>query len=210
MAFLDPQILVILLPIMLLALTLHEFAHAWTALYFGDPTAKLAGRVTLNPLKHLDPMGTLFLLIAQVGWAKPVPVNPANFSHPRADLWVSLAGIIANLLQALAFAMTWHGVRHLAPEMWSPMLIRFLLLGITINLSLALFNLLPLFPLDGSHVLSNLLPRPQAYQFTVFSQRYGAMILLGLFMANQFMEVSPLDILIGIPRRWLTAFLLGA
>lgn len=210
MAFLDPQTLILLIPVVLLALTLHEFAHAWTALYFGDPTAKMAGRVTLNPLKHLDPIGTLFLLLAHVGWAKPVPVDPRNFSHPRADLWVSLAGIIANVLQAIAFACIWHGLLYLTPEVFNPTLARFLVLGIVINLSLALFNLLPLFPLDGSHVLSNLLPRSQRYAFVVFSQRYGTMILLGLFMADYVIAVSPLDILIGLPRRWLTGFLLGS
>jgi Zn-dependent protease len=205
---LDPLFLVAFLPVLLLALTLHEFAHAWTAVRFGDLTPKHAGRLTLNPLRHLDPLGTLFMFVVHFGWAKPVPVNPANFTHPRADLWVSLAGIIANLLQAVLYALTWHLLRHFFPAAlgWVPRNI--LLLGIMINLSLALFNLLPIFPLDGSHVAKNLLPRPQAYRFSAFSERYGAMILFGLLLIGYVSDVSPLSLLIRIPRDWLYDLLL--
>ncbi len=210
----NPQILIPFIPVILIALTLHEFGHAWTALRFGDPTAKRAGRVTLDPLKHLDPFGTICLFIAQIGWAKPVPVNPANFTHPRADLWVSLAGIIANLLQAVAYALIWHGVGFdlFAPPVFSggfnSFLWNFLQWGIIVNLSLALFNLLPIFPLDGSHVLKNLLPLPQAIRFTAWSNRYGTMVLLGLFMIGFVSDVSPLGILIGVPGNWLANLLL--
>jgi len=205
---LDPLFLIPFIPVLLLALTLHEFAHAWTALQFGDATAQRAGRVTLDPLKHLDPLGTVFMFIAHFGWAKPVPVNPANFTHPRAGLWVALAGIIANVLQAVAYALIWHGLRYVAPELLGVGLIRFLWLGVLINLSLALFNLLPLFPLDGSHVLQNLLPRPQAFRFRVFSERYGSAVLFGLLLIGYVSAVSPLALLIGIPRNWLAGILL--
>ena len=204
----DPLFLVSFLPVLLLALTLHEFAHAWTAVCFGDPTPRRAGRLTLNPLRHLDPLGTLFMFVAHFGWAKPVPVNPANFTHPRADLWVSLAGILANLLQAVLYALVWHGLRHFSPATVGVGLARFMLLGIMLNLSLALFNLLPIFPLDGSHVAKNLLPRPQAYRFGVFSERYGAAILFGLLLIGYVSHVSPLSLLIGIPRDWLAGLLL--
>jgi Zn-dependent protease len=203
----DPLFLIPFIPVLLLALTLHEYGHAWTAVHFGDPTPRIAGRLTLNPLKHLDPLGTVFMFVAQFGWAKPVPVNPANFTHPRADLWVSLAGIIANLVQAVLYALIWHLLGSIAPAAlgWvSP----FLILGIMVNLSLALFNLLPIFPLDGSHVAKNLLPRRQAYQFSVFNERYGAMILLGLLLVGYFSAVSPLSLLIRIPRNWLASLLL--
>jgi Zn-dependent protease len=204
----DPVFLISFIPVLLLALTLHEYGHAWTAVHFGDPTPRLAGRLTLNPLKHLDPLGTVFMLVARFGWAKPVPVNPANFTHPRADLWVSLAGIITNLLQAVLYALIWHLLGYIAPAALGVWVSRFLILGITVNLSLALFNLLPIFPLDGSHIAKNLLPRRQAYRFSVFSERYGAMILLGLLLVGRVSEFSPLHLLIGIPHYWLASLLL--
>jgi Zn-dependent protease len=205
----EPLWLIPFIPAILLALTLHEFGHAWTAVYFGDPTPKLAGRLTLDPLKHLDPLGTICLFIAQIGWAKPVPVNPANFNHPRADLWVSLAGIIANLIQAVCYALIWHALRNYFPDWIGVGIARFLWLGIMINLSLAIFNLLPVFPLDGSHVVKNLLPLDLSYRFTAFSEQYGAMILMGLLMVGFVSDFSPLSIIIGIPRDWLAALLLG-
>jgi Zn-dependent protease len=204
----DPQFLLPFIPVLLLALTLHEFAHAWTAVHFGDPTPARAGRLTLNPLRHLDPFGTLFMFVAHFGWAKPVPVNPGYFTHPRAELWVSLAGILANLGQAVLYALVWHLLRQSAPDVLGAGLARFLLLGVMVNLSLALFNLLPIFPLDGSHVATQLLPRQQAYRFRLFSERYGPMILLGLLVVGYVAHVSPLSVLIGIPRNWLAGLLL--
>jgi Zn-dependent protease len=204
----DPQFLLLFIPVLLLALTLHEFAHAWTAVHFGDSTPQRAGRLSLNPLRHLDPFGTLFMFVAHFGWAKPVPVNPRNFTHPRAELWVSLAGIVANLLQAVVYALIWHLVRHASPAMLGGGLGYFLMLGVIINLSLALFNLLPIFPLDGSHVATQLLPRPQAYHFRLWSERYGATILLALLLLGYVAHVSPLSVLIGIPRNWLATLLL--
>lgn len=208
---LNLQFLLPFLPVFLFALTLHEFAHAWTALQFGDSTAKWAGRVTLNPLKHLDPLGTLFMFVAQFGWAKPVPVNPANFTHPRAGLWVSLAGIMANLAQAVLYAVAWHALRHFMPTALrgGGFVSTLLLLGVMVNLSLALFNVLPLFPLDGAHVVENLLPRRQAYRFSSWSQRYGAMLLLGLLLLGYVSTTAPLSLLIGVPRNWLMHVLLN-
>jgi len=207
----DLQFLLPFLPVFLVALTLHECAHAWTALQFGDPTAKWAGRVTLNPLKHLDPLGTIFMFVVHFGWAKPVPVNPANFTHPRAGLWVSLAGIVANLGQAVLYAAAWHALRHFMPTtlLGRGFISTLLLVGVMVNLSLALFNLLPLFPLDGAHVVENLLPRRQAYRFSRFSQRYGATILLGLLVLGYVSTTAPLSLLIGVPRTWLTQLLLN-
>ena len=209
----DPHFLIPFIPVFLLALTLHEFGHAWTALQFGDPTAKLQGRVTLNPLKHLDLMGTIFMFVLQFGWAKPVPVNASNFKpeqRRQAELWVSLAGIISNLLQAVTYALVWRAILLVNPAMLydSMFLQRFLLLGVLINLALALFNLLPIYPLDGAHVIKNLLPRRQAMPFVAFSQRYGTMILLALILMGTFSGVSPLSTLIVVPRNWLAGILL--
>ncbi len=209
----DPLFLIPFIPVFLLALTLHEFGHAWTALQFGDPTAKLQGRVTLDPLKHLDLMGTLCMFILQFGWAKPVPVNPSNFKpeqRRQAEFWVSLAGIIANLLQAVVYATVWRVLLLVDPNLiyGSPFLQRFLLLGVLINLALAIFNLLPIYPLDGAHVIKNLLPLRQAIPFVEFSQRYGAIILLALILMGTFSGVSPLGILVGVPRNWLAGMLL--
>lgn len=209
----DPLFLIPFIPVFLLALTLHEFGHAWTALKFGDPTAKMAGRVTLDPLKHLDLMGTIFMFVLHFGWAKPVPVNPANFKpeqRRQAEIWVSLAGIIANLIQAVAYALVWRALLLIDPTLLygSTFLQRFLLLGVLINLALAIFNLLPIYPLDGSHVLKNLLPLRQAIQFTEFSQRYGTMVLLALILVGTFSDVSPLSTLILVPRNWLAGILL--
>ena len=148
-------------------------------------------------LKHLDPLGTIFLFIAHFGWAKPVPVNPANYNHPRADLWVSLAGIIANLIQAVAYSLAWRALYPFPATSFGQGLATLLYLGILINLSLALFNLLPVFPLDGSHVVKNLLPLEQAYRFSLFSERYGAAILMGLLMIGYVSDFSPLSVLIG-------------
>jgi Zn-dependent protease len=211
---LDPLFLIPFVPVFLLALTLHEFGHAWTALQFGDPTAKLQGRVTLDPLKHLDLMGTICMFVLSFGWAKPVPVNPANFKpeqRRQAECWVSLAGIIANLLQAVAYALVWRMVLLVNPSLLygESFLYRFLLLGVLINLALAIFNLLPIYPLDGAHVMKNLLPQRQGRLFVEFSQRYGAMVLLALILMGSFSGVSPLRTLIGVPRDWLAGWLLS-
>ena len=204
---LDPQFLITFVPVLLLALTLHEFGHAWTAVYFGDPTPKEAGRFTLTPSD------------TSIRWARCLcswPIlggptftgKPGNFTHPRADLWVSLAGIMANLVQAVLYAGIWHALRYTSPAALGVGVSRFLILGIMLNLSLALFNLLPIFPLDGSHVAKNLLPRRQAYWFSVFSERYGALLLFGLLLVGYVSQVSPLSLLIGIPRNWLAGLLL--
>lgn len=207
----DIQFLLPFIPVFLFALTLHEFAHAWTALQFGDTTAQWAGRVTLNPLKHLDPLGTLFMFMVHFGWAKPVPVNPANFTHPHAGLWVSLAGIVANLVQAALYAVAWHALQYFMPTalLGRGFVATLLLLGVMVNLSLALFNLLPLFPLDGSHVVENLLPKRQAYRFSLLSQRYGTTILLGLLFLGYVSTPAPLSLLIEVPRTWLAHVLLS-
>ncbi len=179
---------IILAPLILLAVTIHELAHGYVAYRLGDRTAKAAGRLTLNPLKHLDLVGTLVFFITQmIGWAKPVPVNPLNFKNPRKDMiWVSLAGPAANLALAAALALVWHflGSLRIGPNLqWAMGTLQTLYLmayiGASINIGLAVFNLIPIPPLDGSHVVEGLLPRDLAMSYERL-RPYGFFILLAL------------------------------
>ena len=194
------------LPI-LLAITVHELAHGWVAYKLGDNTAKLAGRLTLNPLAHLDVVGTLaFILTRMIGWAKPVPVDPRNFSNPKKDmLLVSAAGPVSNILVAGLFAVFFRtamaGYLPLPMYVLEP-LVHISLFGVKINVGLAIFNLLPIHPLDGSGVLEGLLPAPMAIQYDRI-RPYGFIILIVLIMT------SALDYIIYPPINHLTRFLLG-
>ena len=175
-----------LLPV-LVAITFHEAAHGWMAERFGDPTARSLGRVTFNPIKHVDPFGTLILpgllllLKAPVlfGYAKPVPVNFARLNHPKRDMiWVALAGPGINIILAYASALGLRAVYPPAGEV-TDWLSQNLANSIQINIMLAVFNLLPIPPLDGGRVLTGLLPHPYAWRFAQL-ERYGLLILLGL------------------------------
>jgi len=176
----------------LLSLTLHEFAHARVALAFGDDTARRMGRVTLNPLAHLDVLGTLCFLFGPFGWAKPVPVDPTRLRPYRlGEVCVSLAGVVTNLLMALVAAGALNAMAALGvavkagpnlrptPADLAAFMISYLLI---INLTLAAFNLIPLFPLDGHHVLRELLPRRHRAGFMAFQRHYGRFVLLGLLV----------------------------
>ncbi len=157
-------------PPLLFALTVHEFAHAWVAWRCGDPTAKMQGRLSFNPLVHLDPIGALCLLFAPIGWAKPVPVNPYNFRHPRRDdILVSLAGVAVNMATAIAVAillrLAWAaGIQPLSSRALAIVWVMLYELCL-MSIGLAIFNLIPIPPLDGSHVLQNMLPYEQAVAY---------------------------------------------
>jgi len=185
------QRIILIAPPVLLALTIHECAHAWVALRFGDPTAKMLGRVTLNPLKHLDPVGTLALFISGMfGWARPVPINPRNFTNvSKGILWVSLAGPLSNMILAGFFALVLRvfstvGARYLSgmPGLFEPLFIM-IRLSVVINVSLAVFNMIPIPPLDGSKVLGNILPPEKALSFSRI-EPYGFLILILLIMTG--------------------------
>jgi Zn-dependent protease len=170
------------------AITLHEAAHGYVARMFGDRTAELHGRITLNPLKHIDPVGTILvpgvLLLAAkfggpqfvFGWAKPVPVNFANLRNPRRDmLWVAAAGPGANLVMAVAWALV---LKALPPAM-SPAAMQMALVGISVNLVLMALNLLPVPPLDGGRIAMSLLPRPAARAYARI-EPYGLFVIVAL------------------------------
>lgn len=156
MLFDNPLDLLFRIPALLLALTFHEYAHARMAYAWGDPTAKNAGRLTLNPISHLDPLGTIMMLLVRFGWAKPVPINPMNFRDQRGGLfWVSLAGPGINLVIGLVATFLFFYFQGLGP------VFRSLMSNIIIlNIFLAVFNMIPLPPLDGSKILASMLPTP--------------------------------------------------
>ncbi len=178
----------ILAPPVLLALTLHEFAHGYVAYRLGDPTAKALGRLTLNPIKHLDPLGTIVFFLINIGWAKPVPINASHFRNPQKDmLRVAAAGPLANLGLAIFSAIVAKLVLELGQILpYSPLassiLIPFFKMvqaSIWINLVLCIFNLLPIPPLDGSKMLMGVLPYNMARTFASF-ERYGFLVVLVL------------------------------
>jgi Zn-dependent protease len=204
--------MVVRIPALLFALTFHEWGHARVALALGDDTAQREGRVSLNPLVHLDPIGTLAILFGPFGWAKPVPVNPNNFRHPRGDFLVSAAGPGMNVLLALISALLFRLLPFAVfqdPGATGRFFIQFLPMMVWLNLSLALFNLIPLRPLDGSHALANLLPVEKAYRFNQFNNAYGMSILFALIMLPMVIQVSPLGMVLGPPIRYLSRLFLG-
>jgi Zn-dependent protease len=178
----------------LVAITVHEFAHAWMSDRLGDPTARLAGRVTLNPLAHLDPLGTLMLIIFRFGWGKPVPFDPFNLRHPRRDAAIiSFAGPAANLILALFLsAIVRLGYLFFGSQAY--MLTTILTPFITLAIILAIFNLIPIHPLDGGKIIVGLLPEKIAYQWDEFTQRWGFFIIL--FLIFPFFGFSLVTIII--------------
>ncbi len=177
-----------ILPIFLVSLTIHEYAHGWMAYRYGDDTAKRMGRLTLNPIAHISLIGTIILpLIVHFGWAKPVPVNFAILSK-RQIFKVSAAGPVSNILLALILA----GVFHLLHLKAQTTLGNFVLLGILFNLILAVFNLLPIPPLDGSKMVYAQLKTPEAINAYNKFARYGMFVLIGFFMLGGLGLIFPI------------------
>jgi Zn-dependent protease len=195
---------IVKIPVLLFSITLHEYAHGRVALRLGDPTAKLMGRLSLNPLPHIDPFGAICLFLFNFGWAKPVPVDPRYFKSPRRDIiLMSLAGPISNILLALVAGLM---IRYFpfSSQVYQLTLIYLLFM----NLGLGLFNLLPVPPLDGSHILENILSPSPARKYRAFG-RYGPMILIGIVMLDNFAHTGIVNrILIG-PMRYLAKIFSG-
>ena len=180
----DPLTLLFFIVAILLAITVHEFSHAWVANYLGDPTAKKAGRVTLNPLAHLDPLGTIALILVRFGWGKPVPINPNNFKNPRlGSALTALAGPISNLLFANVVAII---IKVSNLPLGSTMGV-FLSYVIWFNLVLMVFNLLPIPPLDGSKFFALIFPVLDNPKFEV----YGPFILIAFILMNGVTFILP-------------------
>lgn len=186
----------------LLAIIVHEVAHGWVALKCGDKTAQMMGRLTLNPLKHIDPIGTILVPLVLLsisgmifGWARPVPITPNNLRHPRRDMvWVSLAGPFSNLFMALGWAviakMGMYVVHQGAGYLVA--LVYMAQAGIFINIMLFILNLIPIPPLDGGKVISNILPPKRAYYYDKL-EHYGLIILLLLLATGLLSRIlSPL------------------
>ena len=176
--FQNPQIFVLVATALIVSISIHEFSHAFAAKFLGDPTAKNMGRLTINPKAHLDPMGTVFLLLVGFGWGKPVPFNPMNLKNPKRDsALISLAGPLSNLILATTLSL----ILRFVPV--GDLIATFLYTAILYNLMLGFFNLIPLGPLDGNKIMFGILPNRLAVQWVDF-QRYGIYILMFLVLFN--------------------------
>ncbi|WP_303816900.1 site-2 protease family protein [Selenomonas ruminantium] len=169
------------IPGLLIAMVIHEYAHAQVAVWLGDFTPRLMGRLTLNPKAHVDPIGMLMLFLVHFGWAKPVMINPRNFKNPkRDDILVSLAGPAANFITAFLALLALLIYSRIGGDMTAGVYLVFQMI-IEYNIGFGIFNLIPLPPLDGSHVLMQLLPRDMAYKLAGL-ERYSFLILIVLLM----------------------------
>jgi Zn-dependent protease len=202
--------------VLLIAFSVHEFAHAWTADRFGDGTPQMNGRLTLNPVSHLDPIGSLMLLLVGFGWAKPVPVNPYALGRhsPAAMMWVALAGPLSNFIMAATAAIAFRlGLVSIFAAIYTPgsifpTLDKLLYEFIFINLLLMLFNLIPLAPLDGDKIADYFLP-PTWSRFMDSIRPYGPMILMAIIFLGPMMGLPILSWIIVPPMNALFNLLVG-
>ena len=199
--------LLVILPVLLLSLTIHETAHAATADWYGDPTARRLGRISLNPVVHVDPVGTVILPLIGIlaggfvfGWAKPVPVNPANLRRPRQHfLVIAAAGPASNILLAIGASWLLAAVGLEAAGGWAGAVATFAFAMLQLNLLLAVFNMIPVPPLDGGNVLAGLLPAGLADAYDRLVRPYGFLILLVLMATGWLYRIigPPMSLLMG-------------
>ena len=187
----NPLYFVAFVVALILGITVHEFAHAWVANRSGDPTARVEGRLTLNPFAHLDPLGTLFLFLVGFGWGRPVPINPIYFRNKSDELKVAFAGIVMNILAALILAIPIRIALMHGQLIESSMILSFLDIIVELNIILAAFNLLPIPPLDGSHLVEYFLS-DQAKQ--TYNQ-FGPYLLISLVLLD---KISPTSIIMSV------------
>ena len=194
--------MILMTPVILFSLTVHEYSHGKMALLLGDDTAKRLGRLSFNPLRHLDILGVLFFYFVGFGWAKPVPVDPRNFEHPRRDMmYVAIAGPLSNI--ALAVCCSFF-IRLISPEF--SYLFVILAYGIWINVALAIFNMLPMYPLDGASVLKGMVSQKIAERMTNLD-RFGAFLILGVFLLDHFAHTGILGTILMLPINYSVLFL---
>jgi len=213
---LQPATLIARVIVLVIAFSVHEFAHAWTATQYGDETPRRFGRLTLNPLAHLDPIGSLLLLVAGFGWAKPVPVDGYFLQRrsPAALMWVSIAGPLSNLAMAILAAIPFRmGLLSLEEAFMPagsilPSLSKIFMEFVAINLILMLFNLIPLAPLDGEKVLNYFLPPSWAQTFENL-RPYGPMILILIAVVAPYFGVDIIGWVIMPPLRAMLNLLIG-
>lgn len=185
--------LVLVVPALLIAVTVHEYAHGKVAEMLGDPTARHAGRLSLNPIHHLDPLGTLMLLIFHIGWAKPVPVNPAHFENPKRDMmYVGLAGPMANFITAFVASFLMRS--GFIPRDLGYSIFFYIL---RINVALGIFNLIPIPPLDGLRIMAAFIPSGR-FSFYRWLERYGVLILVLLMFVFPRFLTPIIDLILGL------------
>jgi Zn-dependent protease len=189
--------LLIIVPLILVSLTVHEFAHSFMALKLGDDTSKNMGRLSLNPIRHVDPFGLLFIVIVGFGWAKPVLIDKDKLSNPiRDDILIALSGPISNFILACIFGVLLRVVseyNHIFNESILNQIIIISVMGIWLNLALGVFNLIPIPPLDGSHLITSFLDRNSS--FTDMFLKYGTGILFGILMLERILDKNILPII---------------
>jgi Zn-dependent protease len=208
-------VMILQIPILLITITIHEFSHGYVAYLLGDDTAKRAGRLTLNPISHIDPIGLLMLFIARFGWAKPVPINPYNFKDYKRDTAISAAaGPASNFVMAILLSILFRIITNLSPNLLayggavSQLFIYLLMYSIMINLALGLFNLIPIPPMDGSKILGGFLSDNAYARYTAQEMR-GAQILMIVIFASMIFKLNIIGTIIMPPLNFLLKLLIG-